>query len=68
MPENRMMIAVDTETYDDIVNMAEAEGRTIGKQVAVIVDFVKKYRVVSISTLPHPPDAQPVPLITIAEG
>lgn len=62
------ILNVDPETYKSIVEMAKLHDRTIGGQVAHMVKlFNKSYRVVSITDLPHPPDAEPVPLILVAE-
>jgi hypothetical protein len=66
MPEYRS-IPVDPETYKNIVEMAKLNNRTIGGQVAFMTKiFNNSYRVVSISQLPYPEDAEPVPLVLIA--
>ncbi|MCJ7532271.1 MAG: hypothetical protein MUO64_14735 [Anaerolineales bacterium] len=59
---------VDRETYDKIVELAKVNGRTIGGQVAFMTRlFNNSYRVISITDLPHPPDAEAVPLVLVAE-
>jgi hypothetical protein len=54
------MIAVDEETYDEIVRLAQLNHRTIGGQVAWMVERV--------SEPPHPPDATPVPVVYVERG
>ena len=66
----RHTIQVDPETYAEIKRLADAGHRTMGGTVAWLVELTKQsktYNVISLASLPRPPDAEPVEVITIAE-
>jgi hypothetical protein len=62
---------VDPETYEVINKMAcDSERSIVGQLRWIISKFVqeKTYQVTKIEPLPAPPDATPVPLVTITEA
>jgi hypothetical protein len=47
---------------------AESDGLPLGKMVAKLVRLAKaQSQVVKIDTLPHPPDAEAVPLVEVTK-
>ena len=70
MAGNRMQIAVDMETYDEIAKMARENGRTIGKQVTMMLKQVKRntqiLNVTGVDQVPYPLGAEPIAIVTAA--
>ena len=67
----RHTIQVDPKTYTEIKRLAEAGHRTMGGTVAWLVELTKQsktYNVISLASLPHPPDAEPVDVVTVQES
>lgn len=65
MPDYKT-IAVDPETYENIQKLAEPEGRSLGGQVKVLVNWeMRRMRIREVCELPHPEGAEPVPLVVI---
>jgi hypothetical protein len=63
-------IAVSPAVYDRVRLMADAGHRTMGGTIAWMLDLLlqeKTYQVTKIEPLPCPPDAEPVPLVTVHE-
>ena len=61
-------VAIKHETYDLLVKLCAKNNRTIMGQIDWMVrNMDTAYRVISISDLPHPPDAEPIPLIKLAQ-
>ena len=58
-------IRVRNSTLRRIREMAVNGYRSVGAQIDLLVDE-KLMQVVSVSTLPHPDDAEPVPLVLVA--
>jgi hypothetical protein len=68
-PTQYRTIKLDAGTYGRLQKMAWLAHRTIEMQLAWLMDAVesgKHYETVSVSMLPHPLDAEPVPLICVA--
>jgi hypothetical protein len=57
-------IAVDQETYNAIVELADISGRTIGGQVKAMIKILKGAGMREIGTLPGPEDAM-VPMVNM---
>jgi len=67
--ENYRTIRIDSATFFRIQKMAWLSHRTIEAQIAWLLDAIetgKHYEVISISTLPHPPNAVAIPLAYVA--
>ena len=58
-------ILLDETTYDRISKMAHDNGRTRAGQVRIMVDAFEIMHIKSVTVLPHPDGANPVPVITI---
>ena len=53
-------VAIKSETYEALVRLARENGRSIGGQIAWIV---RQASAVRVEELPHPADAQSVPVV-----
>lgn len=61
---------VSEETYELVVNLADREGRTIGKQVEVMAKAlagIDGYRIIRVDELPRPEGCDAVPLVLVAQ-
>ncbi len=74
MPEYKTL-NLSPGTYAKLVALAELHKRKLYQQADVIIDreftsvfpdgAIQPMRVVAVNDLPHPPDAEPVPLVEI---
>ena len=63
---NYKTLNVDPKTYENILKLAKAEGRTIGGQVRLMTSTeMRRMRIREVCELPHPEGAEPVPLVVI---
>jgi len=67
MNKQYKVIYLEPEVFEKLAALAEREHRSLGKQVAALLD---RALIVGVSELPHPgaPDAEPVPVVYINEA
>jgi hypothetical protein len=58
-----MQIYMTPETRQQLEALAKVNGESLSATVKLLID--EAYQVVVISTLPHPADAHPVPLVYV---
>ena len=64
----RYPVQLPADTYDRINTRAAANGRSIVGEIKWLLDAIEKgYKIISIETIAHPPDATPVEIVHIAE-
>jgi hypothetical protein len=60
-------LAVDPQLHARVRALANANHRTLRAQLEVIIDAFEGWQIQSATTLPHPADAQAVPVVTVAK-
>jgi hypothetical protein len=58
-------VALDENTYNDLVIIAHENGRTISGQLRLMVEAWAIMHIQSVITLEHPEDGNPVPVINV---
>lgn len=59
-------VKIRRTTLERVRKIAKRDRRSTPQQLDVIIDMFEQWQIVSVSSIPHPPDAEPVPLITVA--
>ena len=65
--DNYKRVAMEVDTYDALVKMARENGRTISGQLRLMVEAFETMHIKSVADLPHPADANPVPVVTVGK-
>jgi hypothetical protein len=60
-------IPVSEAVYAEVRKLADDHHWTLGFTIEYLLDLAA-YRLVDVTTLPHPADGQPVPLVEVKES
>jgi len=62
---DKEMVRLDPATYNTLAQLAERHDRTLVGQIRHMLKAFEAMDDFSVDTLPHPQDANPVPVITV---